>query len=723
MANIYELIITIKNELINYQNNIARDFDVEEFENNVKKKVNILEIQRENLEFENILNPLNETREQLSVEWLAGVIAAQMLDYKLTYQQINLVLKTITYYGFYGLFHFFNKVKVDLIDNDMEKFAYHKVMAKYYKEKGDFENAKKSYLNVIESSKKINFQPYAFILYSKFCSDFLQRNGLCIEYSRIAYNRLKSQLGHKNCFDSKITICLDTFAKEIRNTDRKQSDRIYKILLRPNKILSPLNLQRIKFRLLEMNIRESIESMNIVQLTKQLMQYEDNIVHIYKNPKAEYIRKIVFISLMRIVKEKIIMPGQWIELRIRQLVDGEAEAILNRCIEEAKQFRDRKTISTAYYEKSFWCRGGDEMDKTKKSIEALKEGLSLFSDDKKTILNKIYVNLLFRLVELYEKINRLDDALDYCQKLYDYIHFLTKELEKDKKDIDEYIYLKRRKKEAFQDKSELDALNGPELRAIKSSLITDYENLIKLSLSLNNRIGGLQKKIMNHFERIQQKQKKIINHDLRGCLKLISDNAESLKIADNVGDIAVIDRIKEGIKGAEKIVDETLKSTFEKYIYPDEIFDLNLIVEDYLQSYQHDEAIEIQFNSEKRISAKIPSEIIYRLLYNLIENSKIVAVRNKITPVKIRISFDDAPDMISLFYYDNVGEYDYFQKVITNLNIGKKVLSRRDTKQGGKGLVNLKDIFKYHNGNKKWILEGNDFEKKLIIPIIMKIHE
>jgi len=708
----FRLIRWINEKIIDFQETNDFLIDIRPILPDLKDEIDRLKIDKTFINFDEILNPefygWTSDIELPPLEWISAVISSYFINHKLNPKQLNKLLSAIIYLGFYGLLELFDNIDETEMSLE-EQFNYYRLMAKYNKEQGEFENSQDFYRKTIEVAKEVNRLPYAFVLLSKFYSDYLQRNGICIAYSRIAYERITN---NKNDINRTYFICLDTYAKEIRGKNREKSDSIYCELLRKEQDIPFLSFQRIKFRYMEMKIEDSIKEKKINELSLQLKEFEKGIEEIYQNPKANYIRKIIFVKLMRKVVEEINQSeyDEWLKNKVSIMREYEAILTLDNCIEEAKKYRDRKNISIAYYEKSFWSNKETEEQQNNESISCLENGLSYTNvDNQKSIINKIYTKLLFRLAEIYVKLNNWEESIKCYYKLYDYISFLIVELEKDKNILDKNINSKN------QELAEFANLEENDLLSVEISLLTDYEELTKMLIDINRNITNIQTLQMANSAEILETLKELIIHDFSGAINLIKANIKQIE-EENI--TTSLSDAKAGLRKVDHLIDDTIKSTFEKLINPNELPDLNIIIETYIKRYSFYNNIDIKYKKGNKIKAKVPVEFVRRLIHNLIENSREVGIRNNLEKILIRIRCEECSDTICLIYVDNTQDFDAFMNVINLLNSDAlSIPSKKNSSGEGTGLINLKKLFSKYNKNIPWKLEGSDSEKTLIVPL------
>lgn len=735
MNEFNHLLAVIKEKLIDFQHSNKLTIEINEFQTSLRKDIDWskIEIPKPNILKERLnlsTYGMSENTEVIPLDWLVIIIGSYLIGHKLNINQITQALNAINYYGFYGLFELFD-VKIQKIKNNEDRFNYYKGLVKYLKGQSKFEEANKCFREVLRISQKLAKTSYTFALQSKLDSDYLQRDGLCIEYSQISFSRLSDPPDLKQRW---VQICLDTYAKEIRKINPKQSIEIYNNLLNSKKSIHPLSYQRISFRSLELDIIDSINNKKIRKLKKNLENYEELLSGLNQNPKAEYIRKIIFISLLRKVDKNIdYSKNKWLKYKINRLKDDDAEFILNNCIEEAQIYKDKKHMALAYLEKSYWSKGETEETKTLNAINSLQKGLSLFSENKKTIINKIYSNILQELAESHVKLSNWDEALKYYQKLYEYISFLTEALNTDKEHIDSYI--QKGKKSPFA--KEFVALTTQEIKNIKSSLLLDYAKLINVLNNYMDSISRIQSLRMSFFNEIVLEQKQIIMHDLSNTtnniersinnielfVKNFSKNGNIHNFIPTADLIENLNDAKSEIKNINLIIDESLNINFEKLNQPAEITDLNEIINNYITLIRGTipKHINVTFTRGKTIIAKFHSTLTVQLIRNLIENSKEVGKRNQIAPIDIKISCTQNHNKTYLIYSDNTREFYNFKEVINSLNTNKKVKSLKDPTNGGNGLKNLKQFLDIYTQKAPWLLEGDDEKKTLTIPLTNSI--
>ena len=708
--NFFRLVHWVNEKINDFQETNDFLIDIQPILSDIKDEINRLKIDKAFIYFDEILDPefygWTSEIELPPLDWISAVIAGHFINHKLNPKLLNKLLSAIIYLGFYGLFELFDNIDGTEMSLE-EQFNYYRLMAKYNKEQGEFENSQDFYRKTIDVAKKVNRLPYAFVLLSKFYSDYLQRNGMCIAYSQIAYERM---INNENDINRTYFICLDTYAKEIRGKNREKSDSIYCELLSKEQDIPFLSFQRIKFRYIEMKIEDSIKEKKINELSFQLKEFEKKIEEIYKNPKASYIRKIIFVKLMRKVVEEINQSeyDEWLKNKVSIMREYEAILTLNNCIEEANKYRDRKNISIAYYEKSFWSNEDTEEQQNYKSIFYLNDGLSYTNvDNQKSIINRIYTKLLFRLAEIYVKLNNWEESIKCYYKLYDYISFLISELEKDKNILD--IDSKN------QELAEFVNLNENDLLSVELSLLTDYEELTKMLIDINRNITNIQTLQMANSAEILETLKELIKHDFSGAINLIKANIKKIE-GENV-DVLLSDA-KAGLKKVDHLIDDTIKSTFEKLINPNELPDLNIIIETFIKRYSFYNNIDIKYEKGNKIKAKVPVEFVRRLIDNLIENSREVGIRNNLKKIQISIRCEECSDTIYLLYTDNTQDFDAFMNVIKLLNLDAiSIPSKKNSSREGTGLISLKKLFGKYNKNTPWELKGNDSEKTLTIPL------
>ncbi|GAB6120799.1 hypothetical protein [Dysgonomonas termitidis] len=719
-----KLVFLINKELVNYQKkNTNLCLDKTSFLVSIGKSIDYSVIDKNFVHFDDVLNPSSygwrSDVELPSIEWLSAIIASHLINYKLAIKYLTMSLSAITYLGFYGLFEIFENVEVKEASKELQ-FEYYRKLSKYHKEQGNYEQAQDFLHKAIFVSKKSVFFPYALVLLSKFYSDYLQRNGISIAYSKIVYNRITND----NDTTRRNIICLDTYAKNIKDTDYEASLRIYRELISITGIHS-LSLQRIKFRYLELEIDNSIKERNVKALTPLLKEYDDLIQNILKNPKAKYIRNIHFIGFFRKIIETIdskdYKRSRWLYSRVSNLKNQEAEFTLNECINEANKYRDRKNISIAYFEKSFWSTAENEIIRRKKVIDNLTKGLSYMNySNHKSIFNKIYTKLLFRLAETHITLNNWDEAIKYYNKLYDYISVLITELDIDKQKVDSIVNREKHIDFESLEYVGLVDLSFPELTEIQSSLSMDYRTLTAEMIDINQKISHIQTLQMSNYGDIIESLKKIIKHDFGNAISTIGNNIKQAEESASKykWDIDLRDA-KKGLYKINSLIDESIRSRFEKLINPDEIPDLNTTINNYIVIYNfYREYLTIHFTVKDKIKIKIPSELIGRLIHNLIENSREAGIRNNINSVWITVECKEEFNMIFLIYSDNTKEYDTLKKVIDNLNQENDIVaSHKNPQKGGNGLKNLKKLFSSYNKNRLWELKGDDNQKTLIIPL------
>lgn len=516
---------------------------------------------------------------------------------------------------------------------------------------------------------------------------------------------------------------MDTYAKEIKETNNNASKKIYRQLL-TDKDIHPLSIQRIRFRYVEMEIKDSISEKNIQNLTCLLKEFEELVRNINKNPKAVYIRKIHFVNLMRKVIENIDHEDynkyEWLRNRIDELKKGEAKLILNDCIAEAKRYRDRKNISIAYYEKSFWITEESEEQKNQKAIRLLTKGLSYMDGNHKSIINKIYTQLLSRLAKIHEELKNWAESIKYNKELYKYIHFLIRELEVDKENINLHIEAKGNIHPGLP---EFRYLNMKELSSIKMSLLTDYETLTKQLIDINKNINQIQDLKMVDFNKTAESLKKIIKHDFTNSQTLITDSIDKIKKKARKHNFhADFREAEEGLKQAEDLIDNRIKLIFDKLINSEEISDLNDLIDYYIRTYNFHKNVNIDFIRDSKIKVKLPSVLVSSLIHCLIQNSREVGLRNKINPIQIKIRCTKEEDRIYLIYIDNTKDFNIFENNIKELNSGgTNIQSRKNPIKGGDGLKNLKKLFLQYHIDEAWKLEGDDDKKILTIPLMKNL--
>ena len=693
------------------------DINIHSFLFNLENEIEYSKIDKSFINFDSILDPESygwtSDIELPPLGWISAAISSHLINYKLSYNEINRLLRAIIYLGLYGLLEIFKIFEtVNVIEMaPEEQFNYYRLMAKYNKEQGKFETSQDYYRKTIKIAKEINKLPYAYILLSKFYSDYLQRDGLCLEYSQIAYKQLRKNK-NENRQDS---ICLDTYAKEVHKTNPLVSKKIYKNLLKNKDSIHPLSFRRIQFRILEIEIEDSIRTQEIKKLSYQLNKFEQLIESIEKNPRAKYIRKIIFVRLVRLIIENIdyneLTPR--LKNKLKEIKEYKEE-ILKDCIAKAHKYKDRKNISLAYYEQSFWSTGDINNRRAIKSLQDGLAGLSLFNNtnDKKSFLNKIYIKILLRISELYVKNQEWEEALKYYQELYDYMSFLRDELEKDKDNI--FNAEKQNKKEREHSFSEFENLNEKEFFSLERSLLIDYESLTKILVDLNNNIKNVRELQLISTSQIVEASKSLINHDLNNAITYIEN-----EIKTSNSSLPNIEKIESGIKKAKSVIGEALKLDIVKSTYQDQIIDLNSIINPYIELLRyHNRGITIELDIKKKLKAIIPPGYLRQLLLNLIENSREVGNRNRVESIQIKIKCIELDRMVKIFYSDNAKDYNFFVQIIEKLNSSDlEIPSRKNPEKGGEGLKNLKLLFNKYNESQPWKLEGDNVEKTLIIPL------
>lgn len=655
----------------------------------------------------------------LSVEapplaWIAAVIAAQKCGYNVSEYQ-NDFLYAVSYYGFYGLFEMmFPNVTVG---TNEDSFEFYKLRAKYYRRQGRFDDAHSDHEKLLRYADTGELKSYAMTLLSKHYSDYMQRERLAFEYSTLAYDRTEPS---KKTLSNRLIICIDTYAKEIRTDNPRKSKIIYNKLLRNLEHSSPRRILRIKFRMLELDIKNAIQERNIGKLNRLFQKYKRLIEENdgCDNPKADYIRTMHFIALIRMAKDALDFASikGWLKNTIRQLgQDNDVEWILDDCIRNAKKFKDRRYIVMGYTEKAFWC------DDHNRKLAILKEGSGYLMNNDEKYLHKTHIEFLEQLAfqcTVGEK-PRLDDAWRYYQDLNTCLASLIEKLERDRNNIDKY--LKRSQKVHSSQMPELNYLNRREIIRIKSALMFDYAELSKRLHRFVMAIYGiyqLQYLLLYHRNEMISHDIKHLSNDIYYVSESIGKTISSMPMGQKRN--YILGKI-EGIQGICSSISKILNTDVRDFDDLANMSGNNNLIKEIVQvleqniKYRGMEIIAQPYD----LKGKIRIMQVKFLIENLVDNSRDVGIRNNIDNISIDMRlYRDTDGILYLDYSDNVGEFELFKNIIGKINTGDCFVPGNTSPHNqGKALLTLRSSFLRTGLIQEWKLSGDDSKKTLTIPI------
>jgi hypothetical protein len=661
--------------------------------------------------------------ESPSLEWLSFILLYHLNGFLLSPKIFLLVLRTINYHGLWGLIDLFDNEGFPIVESansessDVLLFSYYQLIAKYYKGVGFFDKAQIYYLNAMKLAKEIGILPYAFSLQSKLNADYLLRKGMAKEYSKISYYCAKESNDFRERYLRRYIICLDTYAKDIFHENPTLGEKIYRELLVLSKDY-PLNLNRIEFRLLEARITYYIQNRKLEQLPDLLREYNLKLeTSDYKSPKSIYIRALNYLGFFR----ELIVLGQiendWFAKKIKSFLNGEAEFIIKNCINEAQSFKDRRFIAVGYYELSFWMIKKGRIDD---AIIQLKKGLEVFSTDKKSIINVIYTDIVKMLANLYGRKLEWEQSLFYYKILYDYLQFLTTELEKQKKSIEKYLpdFILPQNSEL----TEFVFLEVEDRKRIYMSLFTDYESIVKSLLEYGNNINRIQEIDIQKIKENMDKQNYLISHDLRknyNNLVEIKNNLDRGNQGNSSKSIInkEIRSLSREISSMENNIDSYERAAGVTVL--EEIL-LSSEAKEYISLFQtyYGSDIIINYISTVPIRAKFRNFDLYELLSNMLKNAYSTGQRNEIKPITVDFGLYVDSGIIYLTCSDNCGDYKEFETdVIQKLNKRNPIQCKKNLDGYGFGLTMLKGLLDRYNLNINWSLTGNEKLKTLTIPL------
>jgi len=662
--------------------------------------------------------------EYVALDWVAATTAVYLLFGFLPVDRLIQFLRAINYHGLFEIGDILKEPDIQRF-NEYQKFSYFKAIAKYYKSKGDLDQAQRYYRTAIRvaiDNPVTDLVPYSLVLLAKLYSDYSQRKGLFDAFTEIAYSRIKNNLIPSNeLLESKYQICADSYAKEIYTKNLKEGEMIYAKLL-SRKHLSKDHLCRIRFRLLESRINYCLQHNTLTQLETYIQNYKSLLRKVRDNPKALYIRQIQFISLYRRVLEHRDTTGTRAKRGRTLLNRDHIMEILEEAISSCKKYRDRKFLAQAYFEKSFWHEKTGSKDILDLRIASLLDSYaSLHNEDKSTIVNSTYIKVVEELGRLYVQKENWTQAVNYYNMLYDYLFYLTNTLEEDQKVINKFI--EDRPYVDVGKHPEYEYLSLEELHLIKERMISDYTILTTRLISNSDSIRSIQKQNINHIIELIHTNNQLLIHDLTSHLNDIQTKVDDFGMNDHPGSKAWAGSIRDEIKLAKKSISNYEKITVHKIVSPT-VVDISKEIANYrlLARERFGNKVKIEFqNTNSTIKETFLEFLIFRILDNLIANAIEVGRRNGHPQVDISIQLLQQPDYLYLCVFDNCGDFLFFEAVIRNLNDHIPVKSKKaDT--GGNGIQYLKQLLAQFNKSAPWEVARMENEIKMLkIPLIKYI--
>lgn len=681
------------------------------------------------------LNPSDygwgEDSEYPRVEWMAKTIASYLIYDNISIFLLIVLLKSLNYHGLFGLFEIIKTPNLDTLSTDIQ-IEYYKTVAKYFKTKGDLVSAQKNYRKLIYIANKFDKEllPYTLVLLAKLYSDYWQRKGLFLAFSKIVFDRMSSKLFKaSNKISRKAQICADTYAKEVYLDDPELGKKIFDVLIR-NTYKVKDNERRVQFRYIECQISYELTKSRSTKLESLLIQYEKLLSDITNNPKVLYIRKTHLLSFYRQIflsPSYDYQESEFLSSKLESLKSGEAILSLETVIKESIAYNDRKFTAFAYYEKSFWLQRDIDNLHIEMSIDCLVESYNIFSAiDKSSIINSTYVNVIERLAKLYVQIKNWDKAIYYYNSLYSYLSFLTNTLEEDYLAIAKTINDEPNEVVTY---SEFSCLTISEKRLVKESLITDYQELSRRLISYSNNIKNIQKHQLDDLVQYIYFDTKLFAHDItrninavkNSLLNISNEHKTNQKLIANIGSLILeINKSKETIERYEKSSENrelTLKS-----------IDITKEINNYISfSQKHTfENVTLDFSPPKPIYINTIDFLTTKILDNVLENSIEVAQRNSIKEILIIIELKEVENIVYLIVNDNSGDYEYFTSVIDMLNARNtpnKIPSKKNKNKKGTGLYHIKFMLDKFTDTCNWmVIPDGDNRKKLFIPLSTSFH-
>ena len=658
-----------------------------------------------------------------SLDWFSFAILYYLSGNELVFRFFLLMLRTINYHGFLGLIVIFDKDPLKNFsfekneDPTLLYFSYYQYIAKYYRALGNVEKAQYHYLNLLEIAKDTGAKAFIFSLLSKLNTDYLLRKGMAKEYSRISFKLAIKSKEFKERHTRRYIICLDTYAKDIYLDNPKKAEKLYSELLELGRD-HPLSLIRIEFRVLEARINHKIKKKVIQDIPDLLKEYDNKInLLLDKMPKAKYIRTLHFVGFFREIIVMGPIKDDWFNKKYKTLLEGEAEYLITSCIDEAKSFRDRRFIALGYYELSFWYVRNNKIDE---AISLLVKGLGAFDIDKKSIINVIYTEILKALTNLYGRKLQWEQSLQYHNELYEYFQIITTELEKQKKNLENY--LPNFKRQANTDKSEFSFLEAKERENMYQSLLIDYDTLVKSLLEYGTNINKIQAIDLHDIKEAIRKQNHFISHEIRKHYNNLDAIEKDFRviICESKGENKLrrhVDCLEREIASLGYHIDgyeKTMGISLLKKINISEVADS--YIETFSKSYAAD--VVIRNLTKGEFVVKFNPFDIKEYISILLSNAYKVGQRHNINPIVIEFELFEDEGVIFLQCSDNCGEYPNFKNnIVDNLNSKVPVTNCYNKGGHGFGLQLLKDLSKSYNIDLNWNLKGNDNLKILTIPL------
>jgi hypothetical protein len=662
--------------------------------------------------------------EYLGLDWIAAATAVYLLFGSLPRKMQALFFRAINYHGLFEIREILREPDLSAF-NQYEKFNYYKTIAKYHKCKGDLPQAQVDYRKAIQiaiDAPDTNLLPYSILLLAKLYSDYWQRKGLFEAITEIAFKRIQNNLTDlSTALEPKYQICADSYAKEVYNKNYAEGEKIYAALL-SRKYLSKETVSRIKFRLLESRINYHLQNGDPANANKFLRQYDTLLQKAGNNPKALYIRKLLFISLYR----RCLDVWDSMEISARRpksllyKTTGEIIEILDESIDGCKMYNDRKFLALAYYERSYWPREQTGLldDMLDERLKALTDSYKYFIHiDRSSIVNKTYIQVVERLAQLYVLKKRWTDAVYFYNILNDYLSFLTKTLEEDEKDIK--MFLEDKEHADMESHPEYAQLTKQELHLINERMLGDYKILTAKLIENSRNIRSIQDQNITFIIGITKSKSDLLMHDLlrhlngiEYVIKKIEDKVPEYKdelaklraqIATSRGDLTSF----QTSGNSDMIVLEEINISEKIWQYKDVIKE------------RYGDKVRLQYRYKSPIIAPFSNFLLSRILDNLIANAVEVELFTAVRQVSISIELvKEGSGSIWMLFSDDCGDFEFFSEVIKRLNENHPVNSKKNSNGLGNGLVYLKDMLALFNDGANWKLTdaGNNV-KTLRIPL------
>ena len=678
-------------------------------------------------EIESLLNPIHYgwLFEKPPINWYATCLAIYFHRYPISISSRCRLMRAANYYGDSELVAELAYDKPLEAMQNIKTISYEldKQKAKGFKNVGDFANARKVYLDVIEKAIRDgakDYLAYFLMLYAKLCDDYQQRQAWYFALHKIAHDRLKNIPGSDSRLKRWQEISAESLARLNFSRDPEGSEKLFsKLMKEHNKIddgyvrmHAHYYYNRILYRI------NSIETNELRILEKDLNFFAETIGYAkyLHNVRAVNVRQAQLIMLSRKIEQWRRIKGITTQIPlIRDLVEGEAFVILDVVIDGANSLSDWKTAAFAAYEKAAWTRlelFDSSHIRKRKLYELIVSHLDtarLILSKPKDLLSRIYHDVLLGLSETHLEMGNLSDASHYYRVAYEHCKHLSISVEEDEKNLIKADRILDNNNEPADSVSpELRDLTKAELGNLFQEFRIDYKVLLSRMIDIGERLQLLQ---MEQIATTMAKSIKLSSHfryhDLAMNLKHLKESAKELP------------EIFQGLEDFENQLKDW--SCSEHSMFEIRKMDLKneirLSVKNALRFRKFRDIINLNKLGKDIIFVKFNESILLNILSNLVVNSIQCGERNGIEDINIVINIINQKGIAFLSVSDNAGDIEDFKDVIHCLNTNNPIRSKRGP-EGGNGLKTTRDIIRHLSGLMiNWELNEIDNMKELIVPL------